>query len=109
VTESWGQVTELDAMKLYYLFAARRSRETNMAKIGYDKIEEYTAIPRNNIRGALTVLGANGLVHVERLTSDLSDHGVANGYRLTYLDSYRHMGTIGRANGGFFEAEDEVF
>jgi DNA-binding transcriptional ArsR family regulator len=99
---------ELEAMKLYYLFAARRSRETNMAKIGYDRIEEYTGVPRNHIRGALTVLGANGLVHVERLTSDLSDHGVANAYRLTYLDSYRHMGTTGRGEGGFLEAEDEV-
>lgn len=102
--------TELEAMKLYYLFAARRSRETNMAKIGYDKIEDYTGVPRNNIRGALTVLRANGLVHVERLSSDLSEHGVANAYRLTYLDSHMHMGTTGRRNDefNFLDADEEV-
>ena len=87
---------ELDAMKLYFLFAARRSRATNMAKISYDKIEEYSGVRRPRIRPALTVLGANGLIHVERLASDLMESGVANAYRLTHLDSYRHMGTSGR-------------
>jgi DNA-binding transcriptional ArsR family regulator len=98
---------ELEAMKLYYLFAARRSRETNMAKISYDKIEEYTGVARNNIRRGLTVLGANGLVHVERFTSDLSDYGVAHAYRLTHLDSSRHMGSTGRGYDpfGLIEAE----
>jgi hypothetical protein len=101
---------ELDAMKLYYLFAARRSRQTNPANISYDRIEEYSGVARNHIRGALTVLGANGLVHVERLPSDLSDYGVSNAYRLSHLDPYRDMGTTGRAEGAFLEAvEQEVY
>lgn len=87
---------ELDAMKLYYLFASRRDRRTNMAKIGFDKIEVMTGIPRNNIKGGLNILAANGLIHVERIPSSMSDYGVANAYRLAHLDSYIHMGTRGR-------------
>lgn len=87
---------ELDAVKLYLLFAARRSNDTNMAKIGYDKIEDYTGIGRPFIRSALSVLGAHGLVQIERFDSVVSESGVANAYRLSHLDSYRHMGTIGR-------------
>jgi DNA-binding transcriptional ArsR family regulator len=91
------RAAELEALKLYYLFAARRSRETNMAKIGYDKIEEYSGVARNNIRRALSVLAANGLVHVEHCFSDQSEYGTANAYRLAHLDSHTHMGTRGRA------------
>lgn len=87
---------ELDAMKLYYLFASRRDRKTNMAKIGFGKIEIMTGIPRNNIKGGLNILAANGLIHVERIPSSMSDYGVANAYRLAHLDSYIHMGTRGR-------------
>lgn len=87
---------ELDALKLYLLFAARRSNDTNLANIGYDKIEEYTGITRPHIRSALSVLGAHSLVQIERFESSMSDSGVANAYRLSHLDSYRHMGTIGR-------------
>lgn len=89
---------ELDALKLYLLFAARRSNDTNLAKIGYDKIEEYTGVTRPHIRSALSVLGAHSLVQIERFNSEVSDNGVANAYRLSHLDSYRHMGTIGRAD-----------
>jgi hypothetical protein len=88
---------ELDALKLYYLFALKRDADTNIARIGYDKIEEQSGVPRGQIRRALTVLGANGLVHVERLPSDVSDYGVSNGYRLTHLYPRMHMGTTGRS------------
>lgn len=87
---------ELEALKLYFLFAARRSREDNMAKISYEKIEEYSGVVRNNIRRALTVLGANGLVHVEYCNSGQSEYGTASAYRLTHLESHVHMGTRGR-------------
>ena len=87
---------ELDALKLYFTFAARRDRETNMAHITYDQIEDYCGVQRPFIRPALTVLGANGLLHVERLTTAQSQFGVANAYRLTHLNSHMHMGTIGR-------------
>jgi len=87
---------ELDALKLYLLFAARRSNETNMAKIGYEKIETYSGVAKPYIRSALSVLSAHGLIQIERFDSALSDSGVANAYRLSHLDSYRHMGTTGR-------------
>lgn len=87
---------ELDAMKLYFLFAARRNRETNMAQISYGKIAEATGVTDNYIRKALTVLGANGLVHVERLQSNQSELGISNAYRLCHLNPRIHMGTAGR-------------
>jgi hypothetical protein len=94
---------ELDAMKLYFLFVARRSRQTNMAKISYYNIEEYAGVRRPRIRPALTVLGANGLSLVERIPSELTEAGVANAYRLTHLDPYVHMGTAGRQDDFFRE------
>jgi DNA-binding transcriptional ArsR family regulator len=84
---------ELEALKLYFLFASRRDRETNMAKITYDKIEDYSGVARNNIRRALSLLAANGLVHVEYVPSRTSENGVANAYRLAHLNTHRHMGT----------------
>jgi DNA-binding transcriptional ArsR family regulator len=88
---------ELEAMKLYFLFASRRDRRSNLAKITYDTIEDYSGVPRNNVKRAVSLLAASGLVHVERVASLFSDYGVANAYRLAHLDSYRHMGTSGRA------------
>lgn len=87
---------ELDAMKLYFLFAARRNRNTNMAQISYGKIEEVSGVKENYIKNALTVLGANGLVHVERLQSNQSELGISNAYRLCHLHTRMHMGTAGR-------------
>lgn len=87
------QPTELNALKLYFLFAAQRNRDTNAAKISYDTIEGYSGIGRSKIRSAISLLAAGGLVHVEHFRSDTNDHGVANGYRLIGLDPYLHMGT----------------
>jgi DNA-binding transcriptional ArsR family regulator len=89
--------TELNALKLYFLFAARRGRDTNMANISYDKIEEYTAIERHHIKAAISLLAALSLVYVEHVRSENNDYGIANAYRLAGLDSYRHLGTRGRA------------
>lgn len=90
------QRAELDAMKLFFLFASRRDRKSNMAKISYEKIEEYSGVTREHIKRALTILGANSLVHIEHVPSAISGEGVANAYRLVHLYSRRHMGTIGR-------------
>lgn len=90
------QRAELDAMKLYFLFASRRDNTSNMAKISYDKIEDYSGVTRDHIKRALTVLGANNLVHVEHVPLAISATGVANAYRLVHLSTRRHMGTIGR-------------
>ncbi|MGY4399274.1 hypothetical protein [Bradyrhizobium sp. USDA 3315] len=89
-------MTELHALKLYYLFARRRSNETNMAHLSYDKIEEYSGIERHRIKPAISVLLNAGLIHVERTESRINDRGTANAYRLAYIDSYLHFGTRGR-------------
>lgn len=87
---------ELNALKLYFLFAARRNRETNMAHISLDKIEAYAGLERHRIKAALNILAINNLAHVERVPSTSNPMGVANAYRLVGLDSYNHMGTKGR-------------
>jgi hypothetical protein len=51
-------MTELHALKLYYLFARRRSNQTNMAHLSYDTIEEFTGIERTRIRRAISFLSA---------------------------------------------------
>ena len=89
-------IAELHALKLYYLFVRRRSSQTNMAHLSYDKIEEYSGIERHRIKGGLSLLASLGLIHVEHLRSRLYEGRPANAYRLTYLDSYNHLGTRGR-------------
>jgi predicted transcriptional regulator len=86
-------MAELHALKLYYLFARRRSTQTNMAHISYDKIMEYTDIERHRIKAAISVLLNAGLLHVERTESQFNERGTANAYRLAHLDTYRHFGT----------------
>lgn len=90
------QAAELNALKLYFLFAARRSTKTNLAHIGYDKIHKYTAIPLERIKPALSLLTLNGLVYTENFPSKWSEQGLSNAYRLVHLNTRRHMGTTGR-------------
>jgi hypothetical protein len=85
---------ELHALKLYYLFVARRDNDTNLANISYDAIEDYTGIERNAIKPALSLLAANALVHIEHVPSKI--YGFANAYRLAHLETHRNMGTTGR-------------
>lgn len=90
------QKAELNALKLYYLFVSRRDRQTNLAKIGYEKIEDYSGVRRNDIKAALSLLVVNSLVYAERVQSLIYDDGVANAYRLVHVNPRRHMGTSGR-------------
>jgi hypothetical protein len=90
------KVAELDALKAYFAFVARRDNNTNVANISYEKLEVYAGIPRNRIKSALSVLAVAGLVYVEHLPSFTSEYGVANAYRLAHLDATTHMGTWGR-------------
>jgi len=87
---------ELNALKLYFLFATRRGNDTNMANISYDRIEAYVDIDRSDIKPAVSLLAALGLVYVEQRASLASEFGIANAYRLAGLDGYNHMGTRGR-------------
>ena len=91
------KVVELDALKLWYFFAARRDNSDNLAKATYDQISEATGIARSRIKSALTLLAANALIYVERIPSSTNDYGVAHAYRLPQIDPGRHMGTNGRA------------
>jgi DNA-binding transcriptional ArsR family regulator len=88
--------TELDALKLYFLFVARRDKNANLVYITYDQMEGYTRIGRANLKRGISLLAASGLVYVEHVPSRQSKHGVATAYRLAGLDSYRHLGTSGR-------------
>jgi hypothetical protein len=83
---------ELHALKLYLLFVAMRDNSINLAKISYDRIEDYTDINRYHIKPALSVLAANGVVHVENVPAS-GDYGVANAYRIAFIDDRRHFGT----------------
>lgn len=65
---------------------ARRDRHTNVASIGYEKIEEYTHIKRVRIKTAISFLAARSLVYVERLPSTVSPDGVANSYRVVGVE-----------------------
>lgn len=87
---------ELNALKLYLLFAARRGRDTNLANISFDKINEYSGIRRYEIRAATSLLASLSLAYIERVPSSSNDYGVANAYRLTGLETSVHMGTRGR-------------
>lgn len=87
---------ELEAMKLYYLFASRRDRQTNSANITYTGIEEYTGISSQNIRRGLSILSSIGLIHVDQMPSTVSEYGVSNMYRLPHIKSRQHRGTSGR-------------
>ncbi|MBY2986671.1 hypothetical protein [Rhizobium leguminosarum] len=85
---------ELNALKLYLLFVSRRDRVLNLALISYDKIAEYTGIPREQIKSGISLLTVGGLVHVDRVRSWESPVGKANAYRVTHIEPSRHRGTI---------------
>ena len=97
--------TELNALKLYLLFAARRGRDTNLANISLDKITEYAGVRRYEIKAATSLLASLSLAYIERLPSLANGYGVANAYRLAGLDTSVHMGTRGRR----YEAADFEF
>jgi hypothetical protein len=83
---------ELHALKLYLLFVAMRDNASNLARISYDRIEEYTGVDRHQIRSALSILAANGVVHIEHLQA-WGDHGISNAYRVAFIEDHQHLGT----------------
>lgn len=99
---------ELDALKLFLLFVARRDNSMNMALLRYDQIEDRSGISRARIKPALSLLCAMGLIQIEHLPRKFGEPGMASGYRLTHIDSQRHMGTIGRALDPFETGHQEV-
>lgn len=87
---------ELDAMKLYLLFAARRDVRQNITMLSYPMIEEYCGVSHHHIKAALSLLIVQGLVVVDSRPSEINEHGVANGYRLAFLQARQHAGTTAR-------------
>ncbi|TBB97191.1 hypothetical protein ELH39_08015 [Rhizobium ruizarguesonis] len=85
---------ELNALKLYLLFVSRRDRTLNLALISYDKITDYTGIPREQIKAGISLLTIGGLLHVDRVRSWESRVGKANAYRVTHIEPSVHRGTI---------------
>lgn len=82
----------LDAFKLYYLFLAFREKQTNRARISYDKIESYAGIRRRGIRRAISLLVVNGLIHAEsayKTTSDGTYRPDCNTYFIDGLAEFR--------------------
>jgi hypothetical protein len=92
------RAAELDALKLFLLFAARRGSDTNRANIGYEKIEDYTGIKKGRIKTGISFLASLSLVYVEQVPSKTNEFGVSSAYRLVGLDSYNHLGTKGRGS-----------
>lgn len=87
---------ELDALKLYLLIVERRDNNSNLANISYEKIHDLSGIQKYHIKSAISLLAANGILHVEHVKSSISGFGISNAYRLPHIDPYTHMGTIGR-------------
>ena len=101
---------ELDALKLYFLFVSRRDRTLGYAKIAYPKREEYSGVPADRIRVALSLLIANGLVVVELVPSMVHEGRFARGYRLLQMDArpYKPAKVDGDA-AAIFAAKDVDF
>jgi len=91
------QYSELDALKAYLTFAARRDRKLNAAFITYEKLHDYAGIPDGRITAAISLLIAANLVTVEQHQSRADPSRIAHAYRLTHLNPRLHQGTIGRA------------
>lgn len=90
---------ELNALKLYYLFIARRDRDTNTANITFDSIRDLSGVPREKIRTALSLLINNDLIHIDKTPRENAEFGYVSRYRITHIDPFRHDGTTGRGEG----------
>lgn len=90
------QRAELDALKLFLLFIARRGQDTNAANIGYDAIEEYSGIERVRIKSGISLLTTLSLIQVDQIPR-LNDPGMSHAYRIVGIEPFHHMGTRGRA------------
>jgi len=90
--------TELDAMKLYLLFAARRDVRQNITMLSYPMIEDYCGVSHHNIKAALSLLIVHGLIVVDSRPSETNEYGIANGYRLAFLQARQHAGTTARGH-----------
>ena len=88
--------TELDALKLFFLFVARRSSDTNMANLSYESIQERSGVDQTRIKPALSLLATHEMVYTEQLPRMDGGLGVSHGYRIVGIDPTIHAGTRNR-------------
>jgi hypothetical protein len=94
------KVVELDALKLFFLFVAYRDNGTNVATIGYEKINEHSGVKKERIKSAISFLASLSLVYVEQVPSQINAYGVSNAYRIVGIDPFNHRGTRSRNMDG---------
>jgi predicted transcriptional regulator len=87
---------ELNALKIYLAVVALRTDSTNYAKVGYEKLSDYTGIHRNELKSAISLLINLGLLQVDSGVSDINEFATVNMYRPCHLEAYKHRGTVGR-------------
>lgn len=88
------QSTSLNALKAYLLIATRRDTKSNRAYLTHKQINEYSGIPDDRIKSALSLLTVTNLILVDQLQSPKDPKRPAFAYRLRHLDSRRHQATI---------------
>ncbi len=88
--------TELDALKLFFLFVARRSSTTNLAHLSYESIQERSGIDQSKIKPALSLLATHEMVYAEPQPRMEGGIGVSHAYRIVGVDPTIHAGTTNR-------------
>ena len=89
---------ELNALKLYFLIVALRDNEANSSLMTYETITKYTAILRNDINPAISLLVSSEMVRVDKIESTKFEKAVVNSYRLVGINPYNHAGTSGKSD-----------
>lgn len=102
------KMAELDALKAYLSFVARRDRNRNRAFITYEQLHDLSGIPEGRIKAAISLLVVHNLVVVEHMERS-NGWGMSHGYRLSSLQTRNHMGTNGRGDIGDPQAGDDFF
>lgn len=87
---------ELNALKIYLVVVAFRDSQIGYTKLGYEKITQYAAVQRNDIKPALSFLIANDFLQIDTEATDLNQFSTANVYWLRHIEPHKHRGTIGR-------------
>lgn len=88
------RVAEMDALKAYFLIAARRDASENRAHLTYEQINNYAGIPEGRIKSAISLLAVNSLVVVDQFPSKNDPMRTAFAYRLVGLEPRKHQATI---------------
>lgn len=88
--------TELDALKAYLSFAARRDSKFNRAHITYKQLEKYAGISQARIKAAISLLLVNELIVVDQKEREGEEFGMSFAYRLKHLSPRIHQGTTDR-------------